>query len=389
MNRFLDFRLASSIFPSLAGRPGAGRHPRGQAMPYMVVMMLILVMCLAMMFNIAKLTTDRMIMQNAADNAAVSCAVYRARVLNTLGLMNYAIGTLLYGGKDPVTAYCWTYHEYAVTTGARGFPKGFAIPLFPMGGLNPRDLPGAYAADNQREIAGYLDIYSDMAGSNNHLQVQLIKTAVDSLSRAQDTLAHTVYPLNLRRLAFEIGKRQDICGNGNYAAADITHVMQGASLGLNTNKNGVIYHKSEKLDYLRSAAVKLAVNTLLALAGSPVDIKEVYRAARWSAGKSSWLYAEKNEFDRNHKIVVISLKKPDSDSNDGYPLFADWFDIEWPFITTIASAGSYNTAGAMFPCEESKTPSDRISAVLREYSKASGNGWDAHLIPVQQKGVIH
>ena len=68
-------------------------------MPYMLVMMVVLIISWAMMLNIAKLLTDRMMLQNAADNAALSVAVYKARVLNTLGYFNYLMACTLYDGE--------------------------------------------------------------------------------------------------------------------------------------------------------------------------------------------------------------------------------------------------------------------------------------------------
>ena len=67
---------------------------RGQAMPYFFMMMVVLVLCWAMIVNIAKLVKDRMMMQNAADNAALSVAVYKARVLNKLGQLNFLMRLL-------------------------------------------------------------------------------------------------------------------------------------------------------------------------------------------------------------------------------------------------------------------------------------------------------
>ena len=361
----------------------------GQAMPYMLVMMLVLIMCWAMMVNIAKLMTDRMMMQNAVDNAAVSAAVYRARTLNTLGRLNYAIGTLLYGGIDTPSSLFWTYHKYGVAIGATGFKAGLPVPLFPQGGLNPKALPGQYAPDDQKRVAGYLDLLSDQAGQSNHLQVDLIKAAVDQFSRTQQLIISGVYPVRVRLLAEEIGKRQEIDNVGNLCGADHSLLIQGASLGLRQNKNGISYYKSSKLDWKESLLIRLPINALLALAGVPAEVKDIYEAKFRNASASSWLYAEKTEFDKSHKITVISNKDSGSASNTGYPLLSGWFNIKWPDIRTIASAGTYNTAGPMFPVEENAKPSDRVSPVLREYLKAKESGWDAHLVPVAQMGIMH
>src|SRR3989339_1406980 len=76
----------------------------GQAMPYLLVSMVILIICWAMMVNTAKLLHDRMIIQNAADNAALSVAAYKARVLNELRYTNFLIGCLL---RDGIPGFTW------------------------------------------------------------------------------------------------------------------------------------------------------------------------------------------------------------------------------------------------------------------------------------------
>src|SRR3989339_34221 len=90
----------------------------GQVMPYFLIMMVVLIISWAMLLNIAKLLRDRMVMQNAADNAAISVAVYKARVLNTLGKMNYLIACALYGGENGLLSY----HEYAALVTPTGWP---------------------------------------------------------------------------------------------------------------------------------------------------------------------------------------------------------------------------------------------------------------------------
>ena len=118
-------------------------------------------------------------------------------------------------------------------------------------------------------------------------------------------------------------------------------------------------------------------------------VNDIYEAKKYRTGSSSWMYITKDEFDRNQKITVITTTEPDSKSNTGYPLFGKWLGIKWPRIITTASAGAYNASGPMFPVENGKKPSDSISEVIRAYDEARGGGWDAHLAPVKQAGILH
>jgi hypothetical protein len=328
-----------------------------------------------MMVNIAKLTTERMLLQNAADNAAVSAAVYRARTLNTLAMMNLAIARLMYGGDDIATSNFWTYNKYAVTAGIIG-SAGAAIPLFPMGGIDPAKLPGKYAYDSQEGIAGYLDVYS-----GGHPQMEFISGSVRALSEAQRKIADYVYPAESMALANELSKR-----NG----ADSALITRGLTIaGLCSNTNGTVYCEPEKLDWARSLVVKGGINALLALIGSPVIIKEIFEAKKWNTGTSSWMYITKDEFDRGQKITVIAATEGDSKAYAAYPLFGKWFGIKWPKVMAVASAAPYNTAGPMFPVEDAKRPSDSIAAVIKAYENGRAGGWDAHLVPVREAGILH
>ena len=70
-------------------------NKKGQVLPYMLVMSIILILSWAMMLNIAKVLRDKMILQNTVDNAAISIANLSARTLNLLGQTNYLMATVL------------------------------------------------------------------------------------------------------------------------------------------------------------------------------------------------------------------------------------------------------------------------------------------------------
>ena len=98
--RRINFLLREFIFRSRQ------KGSNGQAMPFFLAMIVTLIICWAMMLNIAKLLLDRMVLQNAADNAVMSVAVCKARLLNRLGQLNYLIACALYGTEEGIVNYC-------------------------------------------------------------------------------------------------------------------------------------------------------------------------------------------------------------------------------------------------------------------------------------------
>lgn len=70
-------------------------------MYYFAILCLIILISWAMMLNIAKVITQRMELQNKADNVALSIAVDRARTMNIVAAMNYLIGVAFVLGNWP------------------------------------------------------------------------------------------------------------------------------------------------------------------------------------------------------------------------------------------------------------------------------------------------
>jgi len=71
------------------------KNRKGQVLPYMLIMSIVLILSWAMMINIAKILRDKMILQNNVDNTAISIANLQARTLNLLGETNYLMATVL------------------------------------------------------------------------------------------------------------------------------------------------------------------------------------------------------------------------------------------------------------------------------------------------------
>lgn len=340
---------------------------RGQAMPYFFMMMVVLVLCWAMIVNISKLLKDRMMMQNAADNAALSVAVYKARLLNKLGELNFLIGCALYGTEFGVT----NYHNFGVGGGVYGVCSGVGAPILPM-----------VMVDNQQKIACIGDmvltgIPKCASGTGNgsgeaSQTVSAIRNLVKGMVTVQDSL-RLPFPGLAVIYANKIAKRQELNANGDECGADLVAVTSGLSLGLERNENGIKYFKT-KATYISIPPIPIVLPPGLHV--------HIWNAEDYAEEQKSWLYADKDKFYKDCKITVVATKYGDSDSNKGYPLIGNWFGINWPMIMTTASAGVYNTEGIMFPEETKGSPSDKISPVIKEYRKAEKGGWDAHLVPV-------
>ena len=364
-------------------------NKRGQALPYFLVMMLILVMCWAMMVNIAKLTKDRIMMQNAADNAAISAAVYKARVYNTLGFMNYVMATLLYGDsyEHAPFGYMWTGYDKIITLNAATYPMPVPIPIFPMGGLEPWKLqPSSLAPDSQKQVIPVWD-----ALLPGDVQYYLLVGSMKLLQASRKTIMDA-YPAEMRALVELIGLRQEKNSAGGYAGADLVKFSnwdQAGDLGLIANTNGTVIYRAVR-GGLALQLIKLGFDALLVyFAGGAVTVNDIYTKGDATTLYGSWVYAQTNRFDKAQRIVVEAYKFPFIGSDKGYPFFGDFLGLTWPTMHTIAAAGLYNTEGAMFPRDE-EGRRDNISVVIKRYKDGSDDsGWDAHLIPVNQNGILH
>jgi len=337
---------------------------------------------LAMMVNTAKLLHDRMIVQNAADNAALSVAAYKARVLNELGYTNFLIGCLL---RDGIPGFTW-----GIATEEKPFWEFFGgifnYDGFGFSGSSYGSCPHSTFGflpmmfhDNQKHVGSIFDMSHEgcpgmdtgfMSSSKN---VERISQMVQGLIKLQDAI-RLPFPMLSTNYARDIAKRQQINANGKACGADVITIdvlsdpyHKSLSLGLQRNKKGIRYFATDSF--------------CLSIPPNPF-IPSGHSHAFWTSGSTleekSWLYADRDNFDKTCKIYMHAIKLGNSDSNKGYPLLGRWLGIEWPTIDATAAAAVYNTKGPMFPREES----DTISPVMDEYVKAKKGGWYAHLVPM-------
>jgi len=352
----------------------------GQALPYFFMMMVVLLLCWMMIINLGRLMYEKMMVQNAADNAALSIAAYRARVLNKLGAMNYYfIGCPLYGGEDGLGNYFNLFGSLAVIAG----PYGFCLQM---------PLPPMRVGDNKQKVVSYLDTIDHFCpgtelvnqGGEHRQAISLIRTLVDAYAgenRLQDAVRKP-YPGTATLLGRLVTKVQSKNSSGENIGPEFVPLTT-FSLGLKRNRSGITYYY---------------VTGRLCISAPPIPIvlPSGFHTHFWfleelDHKENAWLYADKKTFYKSHKITVQAVKLSSHDSNRGYPFGDRLFGgIEWPDIMAIASAATYNDGGPMFPIEdvEEKDASNKISPVIDEYKKAENKGWRAHLVPVGS-GLLH
>jgi len=352
-------------------------HLSGQAMPFFLIMIVVLVICWAMMLNIAKLLTDRMMMQNAADNAAISVAVCKARLLNKLGAINLLIACQLYGTEEGLTNYS-TF--------------GFTLPVILYGfctQVGPADIE--LIKDTQQRVGSIADVPAAHGGYCTGIDygyhtsskcIDILKGLVHTGIMVQNALIKE-FQIRAEFIANSIANKQELNSRGEYAGADYAAIVNPNCFllqELKRNMNGVGYCETDTLcisippnPFLPDGA---HIHTFWTKPETPTD------------DSGSWLYGDSETFSANQKITVMAVKNGSSSSNKGYPVFAKWLGIQWPTITTYASARVYNRSGPMFPLENGR-PSDSISAVIKAYRHAQNGGWDAQLVPCDFMEIQH
>ncbi|MFA5779228.1 MAG: pilus assembly protein TadG-related protein [Elusimicrobiota bacterium] len=361
-------------------------HPsrsRGQAMPYFFMMMVVLVLCWAMIVNIAKLVKDRMMMQNAADNAALSAAIHQARTINMLGQINKMVAKVFY---DSVflgpTMGAAGMHPLEPFSGAGGGVYGVCA-LAPL-------LPQMFKDDVTR-VGATVDVYpmgltKCSVGTGNgsakiEIGVKAMKAQIDMLIPLQKAIAQ-VGPLYSAIIAREVAWNQERNAAGDTTGADTglaDVVITNLGLGLKRNEIKIEYFGAEHT-YISIPPIPIVLPP-----GLHVHYVKPYKIGET---KDSWYYADEDNFYKK-KIKVIVRKNSDSPSNKGYPLIGKWFGIDWPAVYATASAGYYNTKGPSFVLKSDDTPKyAKIKENIDKYDEAETGGWDAHLIPVGT-GVKH
>lgn len=299
------------------------KNNRGQTLYYFLIFTMILVISWAMMLNIAKIIRDRMIMQNTADNIALSIATHKARTMNLVANINYLIGTVLSLGTSP---------------------DGVQIPSYDT------DKIAAYiTGDTSKEYF-----------SEEEKDVEDMKNIVEKLQQAQEILLkyHMTYPktLILKYLAqgYMLTVPLEYTGFGLENAEKY--------FGIKRNMKGITYLTTSNLNFQN---VHIVFNPLPITTG--INFAELLKIPGYQFMKFvdeniprnkhdkkdySW-YIEDSENMYKQKIkVTLTNDNITGSSSTSKPILGRILNISKPFITVRSASAIYNTKGTMFPESE-------------------------------------
>ena len=299
------------------------KNQQGQVLPLFFVCIMVLCLFWFVLINLGKLVKDRMMMQNAADNAAVSAAIMRARALNYMG---------------PINAY-------------------LGLPGFSLGSNIPSEISHVWVPCPNHGAP----LSVCWCGSRG------AKNTIEGFIKIQEGI-HAPYGGGTTFMASrDIAKRQELDSEGKPAGADGILTDEGTfSLHLKRNKGEIWYWGT------------MWVNTYLFGPIGPTLLPPQICGCIVNKDKGKRWLEQTDDFHKQ-KVKIVAYKNRDSNSNKAYPFAGKLFGIEkWFDIRTVAAAASYNSKGAMFPTPgDSNTP----MAAFTKYIEAMDGGWEAHLVP--------
>lgn len=346
------------------------RSRNGQAMPYLFVMLVILIVSWSMMVNFSKLLFERMAMQNAADNGALSAAVNQARTLNMINMFNRLIASNFYDGIP-----------YPLGWGLGGIsPAGNVIGA--GGGIGECVLvPVApqYFINDVSRVGSVLDVYAGwffcgFGTTTGFISINagatIMRTCTQILVGIQEGIAKTG-PMFSYVVAQKAAQRQNIDADGKETGAEYIFIPPKAlSLGLKRNRQQITY-----------------CGTAHYYASGMVANVHVVCPVPFATDDKSWYFADESKFYQK-KVTLYAYKTSGAASSKGYPLLGRWLGISWPSYVTIASAACFNRRGAGFTLVNGEKKSTDIRAALNK-SEEEGASWQAHLVPVKDLYVQH
>jgi len=313
-------------------------NQKGQVLPYMLIMSLILILSWAMMLNIAKIIRDKMILQNNTDNAVLSIANLQARTLNMLGLTNNLMATVLstagypesFGAELIISAIEPKSVRDKVSELFHEFPMKMLVPSFSTDKIGGSLIPGPFCDHKCNSIGA------------EYKGVKMLRDTVNIIRLFQETLID-MYAVNYINLMMNFSKGDNVIvvlpsryveniKNFNFSNFNISSISPTELLGIKKNSKGIKYYKTKNY-CLNSGVLHLHFVT----------------PEQYKTDKYSWYVQDENFYDK--KLVAIGTKV--SGNNENYPYFKNIFKVQMPQLLTYAAAGVYNTAGEMIPDKES------------------------------------
>ena len=309
-------------------------NKKGQVLPYMLVMSIILILSWAMMLNIAKVLRDKMILQNTVDNAAISIANLSARTLNLLGQTNYLMATVLSTAGYPESLTFDTLLNKHVSKWMRGPVEILLV-------YTPRLYVPSFSTDKVcgSMIPGPLCDYKCHSINTQYKGVKNLIDTVQKIQKFQDLLIAnyaTQYLLllksfskdNMQIVVMPSRFLKDIT-DFNFGNFSLNILNPRAYLGIKRNSKKIKYYKTKNYCF---------------------NIKAVHahfvKAEEYKTDEYSWYVQDENFYDK--KFVASGRKS----LNKNYPLFKRVFNINMPSLIAVSAAGLYNVKGSMFPEKE-------------------------------------
>lgn len=313
-------------------------NKKGQVLPYMLIMSLILILSWAMMLNIAKIIRDKMILQNNTDNAVLSIANLQARTLNMLAITNNLMATVLSTAGYPESFGAETIMSAVQPKSVRdkvyevfgGFPMKMLVPGFSTDKIGGSLIPGPFCD------------YKCNGTNTEYKGVKMLRDTVNIIRSFQDALID-MYAVNYVNLMINFSKDDNAIvvlpsryveniKNFNVSDFNISSISPAELLGVKKNSKGIKYYKTKNYCF-NSAALHL----------------HFVSPEHYKTDKYSWYVQDENFYDK--KLVAIGTKV--LKNNESFPYFKNIFKVQMPQLLTYAAAGVYNTAGDMIPEKES------------------------------------
>ena len=320
------------------------KNIKGQVLPYFLVLSMILLISWAMMINIAKLTRDRMILQNSVDNTTLSIATLQARTLNAIGATNYLMATVLSFASDPHTPDISAILKKLGIDVKVDF-GGLMYPSFSTDRIAGSMVPGPFS--DYKCLPGF---YSEQGVLN-------IKRTVNGIQNIQKSIL-SAYLLGYADILAHVPSEdcKVVVVPSRYAKNWKTFSLSASNpvalaetlLGIKRNSKGIQYYGTYNF------CVNIAGHRHFVSAQKCRGNKD---------DKYSWYIQDDNFYDK--KVVGFGTKLPDAKSNKGYPFFGKIIGISYPVITAVGSAGVYNVDDSMFAKEENtKTGVEKLTVLL-------------------------
>lgn len=310
------------------------KNRKGQVLPYMLILSIILILSWAMMLNIAKILRDKMILQNTVDNAAISMANLQARTLNLLGQTNYLMATVLSTAGYPESLTFDILLDKFVDKEKRKMVENW----FPV---IPRLYVPSFSTDKicGSMIPGLFCDYRCGGINTKYSGVKYLRETIKRIQNFQDFLIAkyvTEYGSLLKQFSTKdikiivmpsrFAKNITNFNFGNFSLKDINPQTW---LGIKRNSKKIKYYKTN--NYCFNVGVAHA---------------HFVKPEDYATDDYSWYIQDENFYDK--KLVAAGWKT----LNKGYPLFKGVFDISMPKLFAVSAAGVYNVKGPMLPEKE-------------------------------------